>query len=307
MSLQSVKNPADLLTSAYAELPYDFVNFIATDTFRSRRLAKRRLKLIKVIDPTLAVALHPGERVFFVSEGLRLGNLEQLFIGWVVAYYNLVAFVFTSERILLVHLRERNKRGSFLSAIDYADVRDVKATFWGRFRLRFVNGKSLVFAKMGRVDRKYLSGLMATLLERSPAIRKEAPGIRTLCPACAEEVKGFPEACPSCQISFKRPRTAALLSLLFPGLGDWYLGSRLLAVIEIGFMAFLWRLALFPLPIEGTEGGTGEVLVGPGAVALIFFHVFDAAKSMHLAQKGLMPRRPIRYAPRSSVAPPNSF
>jgi len=254
MNIKGIKNPADLLSDDFTGLPYDFVNFIKTDSMRNRRLAKKKLKLLKIVHPAVAAVLHENERVFYVTQGLRVSTMEQLFIGWVIQFYNLYAFVFTSRRILLIHLRDSKHRGSYVGSIDYVDIRSARPTLLGSFRIQFVNGQTMTLARMPRADRRYVRTLMDEVLDPAADRRKDAPGVRNLCPGCFEEVHGFPASCGCCNLSFKRPQTAAMLSMLMPGLGDWYLGSRFLATLELLFMGMLWFVVLAPVPPEAYEG-----------------------------------------------------
>ena len=52
----------------------------------------------------------------------------------------------------------------------------------------------------------------------------------------------------TCGGAFKSPNKAAWLSFIFPGVGDWYLGHRGMAILELIGSSFLW-LALVIAPL----------------------------------------------------------
>ena len=88
-----------------------------------------------------------------------------------------------------------------------------------------------------------------------------------------------------------------MLSLLFPGLGDFYLGHRLFALVEMFGAGFLWCvLVIVPLLARGQpDPETGEPLVlgaaywGTVAFPLSFAHIVDAFMTRHFARKGHHP------------------
>lgn len=296
MNIKTVRTPKELLNPEYADWPYDFANFIQVETMGQRSDAKKKLKLLKIIHPTVLHLLQPGERVFYVTQGLRVNNMEQFFIGWITYYFNLTAFVFTSQRILVIHLKSSSTRGTYLGCIEYADIKSVKSSFTGNFTVKYTNGKSMLFTKIPKRDRKYIQDLLNSVVMQGARIDRSAPSIRNLCPQCFSEVHKIPECCPSCQVPFKSPKKAALLSGLMPGLGDIYLGSRVLGTFELIFMVFLWVSVIFGL-IEDVHNGR-EMTEGIVGVIIVFgiIHATDALKSHYLAQKGLIPTRVIRYA-----------
>lgn len=102
-----------------------------------------------------------------------------------------------------------------------------------------------------------------------------------------------PAHCAACHGGFKLRRTAALRSLLFPGLGDWYLGHRGLAAMEIGFTTLLWIGLLLPDP-EHPQTFFG--FAAGAMVVLLFIHVPDSLLTRYIAGKGLYPAEPPREA-----------
>lgn len=104
--------------------------------------------------------------------------------------------------------------------------------------------------------------------------------------------------CPECEGAFKSPRRAGVLSVVFPGLGDFYMGHRKLAVMEILFAGLLWLVFLMPTPEYPLTVGSGVFLVG---ILVVFVHVPDAVGTWHLARGGVYPHRPGRAVSFSEV------
>ena len=53
------------------------------------------------------------------------------------------------------------------------------------------------------------------------------------CPVCARALPAFPRRCPGCGSVFKWVPMAALMSVVLPGWGHFYLGRRWLAAFEL--------------------------------------------------------------------------
>jgi hypothetical protein len=115
-----------------------------------------------------------------------------------------------------------------------------------------------------------------------------------LCPRCFAAVPGHPAECPACHAGFKSARIAAQRSLLFPGLGDLYLGHRGTAVFEMLGAAIVWiRLVIAPLAGGTDENGNG-VAARPSywvtaLVMVAIIHCIDAAMTHNFALKGHYP------------------
>ncbi len=292
MPIQSISSPSELLELEPSSTPYLFSEFIKVEKWGERRLAKRKLTVLKSVDPVINMLLRPGEQVFYLTDGVRTSSIEQLFVGWVAYYYNLMAFVFTSERILLVHLKSRKQRGIYLGAIDYVDIRQAKSGLLCGFKLKFTNGKSLYFTRMPRADRKQLTSYMSNVLgDTLPPKSKTSPGMKHLCPTCySEHLKVVPE-CPSCETQFKTPGKAALRSLIMPGLGDIYLGSKVLGTLELIFMAWIWSSIIVGANESIEAGESPASAYSVLLVLFLFIHPIDALKSYTMGKKGLIPSK----------------
>jgi hypothetical protein len=113
-------------------------------------------------------------------------------------------------------------------------------------------------------------------------------GWQNLCPRCFTAIDGAPLSCEKCGEVFKSPKKAALRSLFFPGLGDFYLGYRKYATLELIGAALLWGLFLSTLvPAVTRRGIEGVLVAGPIFALVAFIHVGDALLTGAKARTGL--------------------
>jgi hypothetical protein len=297
INLQNAQRYEDLLGANVEPAPYEFALLFQADGWLARRRAKNRFKMIQAIDPKLRKMLGREERVFFVTSGTTSSASERFFAGAAVAQaLNRRALVFTTERVLLLQIDSRKRPGELVSQISYAGIVDVKATWSGYCRLTLRNGEKLNFVGVPKADRKKLAELLADVVRRgAPApVNGGMQALEHLCPRCFAAVAGHPAACPACHAGFKVARVAMLRSLLFPGLGDLYLGHRGIAVLEMLGAAIVWiRLIIAPLGAAPDENGN-VVVAGPtywaiAVVMLVVIHSIDAAMTHNFALKGHYP------------------
>lgn len=290
MDIQSIQTPQQLLQERVGLPAYELGNFIKVDRMGQRRLAKRKLKLLKLIDPELQNILEPDETVFFVSNGTLVNTAEQLFIGWAAYYYNATAFVFTTKRVLLIHIKDLKTRGVFLRSIDYADIRRVKGSLFSGFKIQLRNGSTLTFSRVPGADRKELVEFLNQVLDTTAPKDPQAIGMRNLCPNCLTDYgEALVPGCHCCGQEFKTGRKAAIRSLILPGLGDIYLGSKVLGTLELVFMGFLWLMLLVAFIATLSDGGSLLVALLPMIVLWAFVHPADAIKAYYMGSKGLFP------------------
>lgn len=293
-SWADIKKPEDLLQADTSGLPYDFEQMLPMEKRGQRRLAKKKVKQLKVLDPVIRPMLNEGEQVIYLTDGIKVNSMEQLFIGWIMYYYNHNAFVFTSERILLIHVVKKTTLGKFVGAIRYEDLFRVKANSFGNLRLKFRNKKQVLFTRVAGQDRAFIKDFLVPLVSNSaPTVDKQAPMILDLCPACYTHVADqAAEACHQCDCAFRTPKQAAIRSLILPGLGDIYLGSKL-GYFEAAVILFLWAINI----MDNLELiAQGEDAIDTWISTLIFFgiiHILDAIKSHYVARKGIFPQEHI--------------
>lgn len=266
--------------------PYLYPRIFQGEGFFARRRLKRKFQALKNAEGWLAKALEPDEKVFFVSYGVLSSMIEAFLMGWVANIINFKAFVFTSKRILFLQQKKRHRMGELKASLDYRDIASMRKNWMGVFKIRLNNGKTLKFINTPKQDAKFIASTVQALIEAS-AREKREEGVVNLCPHCAAPVAGFPPQCAACAGMFKNPVKAARLSLLFPGLGDFYLGHRGLAALEMIGAAFIWISLFIP--------ETGEAPLGPVeyasavAIGLLFMHLPDFLATRMIARKGIYP------------------
>jgi len=292
------KNPEEVLNIPPESTPYEFGQMFNFEGMGNKSLAKKKLRQLVVLDPVIRSMLHPGERVYYLTDGIKCNTAEQMFIGWIVYYYNHNAFVFTSERILLIHLTGKRKLGKFVGVIQYGDMVKVKSSFTGSLSIKFRNGKSIVFGRVAGKDRKFIKEYLAPIVKANPADKdKKAPTIIDLCPSCYAEVHDKNASqCSNCQTEFRTPTQAAIRSLFWPGLGDTYLGSSVLGPMEMAGIAFFW-LSFAMGAVDIAEHGNQDEMMSY-IIGVLFFifvvHGLDALKTYYVGCKGVFPKRNIK-------------
>ncbi|MFA5058067.1 MAG: hypothetical protein WC485_08135, partial [Opitutaceae bacterium] len=209
-------------------------------------------------------------------------------------FLNLRALVFTNQRVLLIQINIRKHPLDLVSQISYAAIAAVEATPKGYCRLALRNGHKLDFPYMPRADRLLLRTLLADLVKSArPADEPAATGAENLCPRCFSVVRDFPKKCPACSVPFKSSLAAGMLSLLFPGWGNWYLGFKGFAAVELAGAAYVWLVyLLWPLFRHLLGRGiphTRHYWI-PLALILLVVHSLDALMTRHYARKGLHAR-----------------
>jgi hypothetical protein len=298
ITLQAARRYEELLGENVAQSPYDYAALFEAKGWFARRRAKARFKLLQKLDAKLTRVLRPNERVYFVSTGSLNSGAEQFFAGWAAYYINLRALIFTTERVILMQIGGNSKPRELVTELPYTSIRQVKATWSGFCEVILANGKKHRFSGMPKADRKFLRDFLAGVVsgESTASLAKKSDGLVHLCPHCFTGVPAWPLVCGDCGGGIKSARTAALLSLLFPGLGDWYLGHRGLAAMEMMGTAFLWFVLVIaplagietdeePVPADSVYWAVAAVLIGGT-------HLIDSALTHCFARKGHHPGKP---------------
>jgi hypothetical protein len=298
-TLKDARRYEELLGDNVADSPYEYAMLFEAKGWFAKRRAKERFKLMQKIDAKLARVLRPGERVYFVTKGSLASTAEQLFAGQAVAYYiNLRAMVFTTERVILMQIGSNLKPRELVSELPYTSILKVKATWSGMCEVQLANKKKHRFSGMPKADRKYLGKFLSGVVTESSGAAvpdKKSDGMAHLCPHCFTHVPAWPLVCGGCGGGIKSARKAALLSLAFPGLGDWYLGHRFFAVAEMIGTAFLW-LVLVIGPLLGAKPPEDAERISGGywlfvAVIVGGAHLIDSAVTHSFARKGHHPAK----------------
>ncbi|NNG17858.1 MAG: hypothetical protein HKM89_15390 [Gemmatimonadales bacterium] len=284
--LHNAERFQDLLVRRNEDDPYVFPSIFNNDSWRTRRLSTKKLKLLKRIDETLRPMLEQGEKVHFVSWGNRTSFWESYFVGWIAYSLNRRAIILTDSRILLVHVDRKSRPRIFRSQVKYLAIEALRWPLLGGMKLRLRRKKTHLFSHVPRTDRVQIREFVRRKQLEFRGYAADRSDIQNLCPHCHKPVVGSPPKCLPCRVGFKSPTKAALLSLLFPGLGDLYLGHKPFAVVEIVFATLIWLGFLLPDPEAPTSLTVKLIAAG---VLFVFMHGFDALTTRHIARKGLYP------------------
>lgn len=284
--LQSATRFQDLLVRRPEDDPYVFSSILNNDNWRARRLSAKKLKLLRAIDETLRPMLAQGEKVHFVTWGNRSSFWESYFLGWIAYSLNRRAIILTDSRIILLHIDWRMRPRIFRSQVRYLAIDTLTWPLLGGTKLKLRRKKTHHFTHVPRRDRLHIREFVRRKKMEFRGYAADRTDIQHLCPYCHKPVVGSPPKCLPCRVGFKSPAKAALLSLLFPGLGDLYLGHKTYAVVEILFAALIWLGFLLP-DLESPESLTVKLIAAGFVFGLM--HGVDALATRHIARKGLYP------------------
>jgi hypothetical protein len=291
-TLQTARKYEEMLASDVEAAPYDYAMLFKAQGFWARRRAQKRFKLLQSVDPKLRRILLPGEKVYFITTGTTVSLGERFFVGWLAFYLNMRVLVFTSTRVLLMQINSRKRVRELVSQMTYATIASIRSTWNGLCRVKMIDRTTYNFQNVPRADRKLLSKFLLGIVQGTNAPFQRDRGIEHLCPHCFALVPGYPLACPACHGGFKSARKAGLRSLLFPGLGDWYLGHRVFAVLEMLGASFFWLVLIFlpllvpPDPKVGPPDKGYWITVG---LILLATHFISGMMAHHFARKGHHP------------------
>jgi len=255
-----------------------------TKGISKKKLCQQKFILLKNILPVLEVIKEKDENIHYLSFGMLNKVAEQIIGGWAMIYLNKHAFIFTSKRILFIQVRGKFKVSKLKTMLEYSSIKKTKAHFFGSLSIVLNTGKKLNFVGIPRGDRKFIHEIINKITSIIPDGKKTVQGIINLCPGCGIRIEGFPTHCHQCKTVYKSPLKAALLSLIFPGLGDMYLGHYGFGLMEILGAFIVWGIIVLPMLISST--GVIEILV-IFLGTLLLMHVPDALFTAYVARKGI--------------------
>jgi len=246
---------------------------------RIKRRDRTRAEMLRKAEPVLQRALNPMEVVRFTTNGVRQLTWWLLTAGSMNPFANRTTLVLTDRRVLLIHTDSKQRPRMFANQLPLERIRSTS----GRNSYIFIRSgrEQLMFHGVKRSEARQLKGLL-----ESAATKKG--GWQNLCPCCFTATDDAPLSCEKCGEEFKSPKKAALRSLLFPGLGDFYLGYRKYATLEIIGASLLWALFLSTLiPAVMAKGLDGALVAAPLLALLALIHVGDALLTRAKAMTGV--------------------
>jgi len=246
---------------------------------RIKRRDRRRAEMLRKAEPVLQRALNPLEVVRFATNGVRQLTWWLLTAGSMNPFANRTTLVLTDRRVLLIHTDSKQRPRMFANQLPLERIRSTT----GRNSYIFIRTgrEQLMFHGVKRSEARQLRGLLESTATKQG-------GWQNLCPRCFTATDGAPLSCDKCGEEFKSPKKAALRSLIFPGLGDFYLGYRKYAMLEIVGATMLWALFLSTVvPAIIRRGPEGALVAGPIFALIAFIHIGDSLLTRAKAQTGL--------------------
>jgi hypothetical protein len=247
---------------------------------RPNRMA---LGLLRGIRGTLEKILIPGERVMHLA-GATAHFHDELFFGngWLSMSYNRYILVATSHRLIAINTDSGMRKATcYFFQFPYEEISKIsKGLFGNRMAISFKRGRRRIFNGMNSA----LASTMAIFIDahidpmKGPDTTVEFQ--EHLCPECFAPLGRELASCTECGVWFKSPQSAALRSLILPGLGNIYLGNRFLGGCEMFVAVILWLTALLLALSDVIGGGTMAVVI------LLFVNGMDGWLTLNMAQKG---------------------
>jgi predicted Zn finger-like uncharacterized protein len=247
------------------------------------RLNTLKMKLLDAVKPALDRLLDTDEGVACVAPAtayypweIILGN------GLLTLLYNRYVLVATDKRLVALNTNARMQKAThYFFQFSYPNLKKISSGWFGTsLSLARKSGKKRLFTSIKRALALELKQWVAARIDARRPVDSAADRCDHLCPACYVPLVANLSACAVCQASFKSPQKAALRSQLLPGLGDFYLGHRLLGALEMIGALFAWIIVVSLF----VGGGTENYLIG--AVMLVLVNGLDALLTLHMAKKG---------------------
>jgi hypothetical protein len=283
--LQSATQAEELRTLGDASGRYDYPRIFEAPGWLANRRNRKRLRILKQLDASLDRILHAGERVIGVAAGVELTRPR---------LRNTRLLVFMTVRLLILWPSTLSYRlGPLANQIRWGALERASLGILGdsvclqvrESRSLFGDGEEFRFGRLRFGGAERVESVLE-IARRTPRCYVDAQ--EHLCRHCFEPSVELLARCRKCRGTFKSGSRALLLTALFPGLGELYLGYWGLACLEmLGGLVFYGMAAatllLDDVSREARIGAAGFALL---VSALCAMFGFDAAR------KGLCAARP---------------
>lgn len=258
---------------------------------------KKKCKLIKQVEPILSQCLHDNEEVLYVAKGVQLKFWEQYFMGVWAQLINQTVFVLTNGRLLMFNTNTKGKPKHSYWMVYFSEIIKFKKRFLGGMTMNLKDKSKFVFSGFQGADKKSMPEIFERINQQysemgfSPDVSQSR---ECLCTVCKEVVPKKTYQCANCGQDYWSPKELGMRSLIFPSWGDWLMGHRLLAAMELFGYLISWIIiiSLFtgPDPLSVAAG------LGVAVFVLVIEHVIDGWLTYAIANKGLVPKKPIGTA-----------
>jgi predicted Zn finger-like uncharacterized protein len=249
------------------------------------RKNRYKIRILKAVQDKAGEILNDGEKVMRIGKGTAYYLLELLLgNGWLTMIYNHYAILCTNQRILFVNINSRmNRPTHYLFQMPYTDIKKVKRglLFNNLIFYRHQGGRR-IFTAVKRYSSSELKAFVEKMKSASGDTVPASVSPEKLCPSCFVPLTDGLGNCPRCGADFRVPQKALVRSLILPGLGDMYLGHRVLGALEMLVSLYVWILV-----INSVRAGGPENLI-VAAIILSFYNGLDGLLTYHMAKKGYM-------------------
>jgi len=223
-----------------------------------KRVEKRQRKLIVKIS-FLKPFLKKGEHVLLITTGYSpLNALAQYLTGFVFVYLKRSLFVFTNYRIFHIPATATYNYKSSITQMAYAGCQSIVLK-GGTLTVQFEHAgvkKTEKFTAIAVPERKKIRSLLKKKIPLS-ATKGHLSARIHLCPRCTRPLGEGKKKCEKCQLQFKTKPVAAILALLIPGGGYFYIRQYLLGfldalleIVALGLIAYLIHALAHQMPVE---------------------------------------------------------
>ena len=237
--------PAGFMSPHIFGLPVDRnILFSNHKEVYKKRTEKRQRKLFVKIG-SLKPFLRRNESILLVTTGYSpLNSPAQYLTGFVFSYLKRSIFVFTNQRIIHLPTTSTYRYKNSIAQIAYTGCQSI-----------VMKGGTLIvqYAKFGRVEkfkaiavreRKKIRALLKKNIPLS-GTKGHLAGRIHLCPRCAHRLVEKKYECANCQLNFKSRFVAAILAILVPGGGYFYVRQFLIGALDAVLELFLLIYSVF--------------------------------------------------------------
>jgi hypothetical protein len=237
--------PAGLMSPKVFGLPVDReVLFSNHKNVYKKRIEKRQRKLFVKIGP-LKPFLRRNENILLVTTGYSpLSSLAQYLTGFTFSYLKRSLFVFTNQRIIHVPATSSYKYKNSLAQIAYPGCQSIvmkRGTLVVQYARR---GAIEKFKAIAIQERKKIRALLKKSIPLS-GTKGHLAGRIHLCPRCAHRLVEKKYECSNCQLGFKSRVVAAILAIIVPGGGYFYVRQYLIGALDAVLEVFLFIYSIF--------------------------------------------------------------
>jgi hypothetical protein len=237
--------PAGFMSAKVFGLPVDReVLFSNHKNVYKKRIEKRQRKLFIKLGP-IKPFIRRNEQILLVTTGYSpLSSLAQYLTGFIFSYLKRSLFVFTNQRIIHLPATSSYKYKNSIAQIAYPGCQSIVMKR-GTLVVQYAkHGQIEKFKAIAVKERKKIRALLKKSIPLS-GTKGHLAGRIHLCPRCAHRLVEKNYECSNCQLGFKSRIVAALLAIIVPGGGYFYVRQSLIGALDAVLELFLLMFSIF--------------------------------------------------------------